>query len=147
MRPLYALGETLGGGLKLTKGVISAFTEDENVPGLLLDLRVNPGNSGGPMCDTCGNVIGLVSAKSLSNEKVDSYGMARPAQFLAAFLQQHLPAYWPLPAKTRKLEWQGVDRLVSGSVVMVVKAPAAVQEMGQNSLSPRRKKWSPIRPG
>jgi S1-C subfamily serine protease/thioredoxin-related protein len=130
----YPLGESLGGGLKLTNGVISALAEDEKVPGLLLDVRVNPGNSGGPLCDVCGNVIGLVSAKSRASDRIDSYGMAQPAQFLAAFLQQHLPAYRPLPVKTRKLEWQGVDRLVSASVVMVVKAPAAVQESGQEPL-------------
>jgi S1-C subfamily serine protease len=136
----YPLGESLGSGLKLTKGVVSAITDEDNVPGLLLDIRVNPGNSGGPLCDARGNVVGLVTAKSLAGMRVDSYGMARPAQSLTTFLQQHLKTYKPVSARTRKLEWQAVDHLVNTSVVMVLKAPASVHETRDGLSSPGQRK-------
>ena len=129
----YPLGDTLGSGLKLTRGVIGGVSEEENKPGLLLDIRVNPGNSGGPLCDTCGNVVGIVTAKSFARERelVESYGLALAAPRLEAFLQKHLPGYQAAPAKTQKLEWNEVDRLVHPSVFMILKAPATAKELAQ----------------
>src|SRR5207253_1333082 len=71
----FPLGDVFGSGLKLTTGVISATPEAGNNQMLILDARVNPGNSGGPLCDSFANVIGLVTAKSFTGGRIDSYGM------------------------------------------------------------------------
>lgn len=119
----YPLGDSLGSGLKLTQGRIAALPDPTADNMLLLDLRVNPGNSGGPLCDNKGNVVGMVTAKT-NRLAADSYGMARPAAELLKFLDQHLPADAPrAPAfeDDQPLEWDAVDARVSNSVLMLVK--------------------------
>src|SRR5207237_6155773 len=81
----YPLGDKVGAGLKLTTGVVSGLPEKGNNNMLVLDAKVNPGNSGGPLCDAFGNVVGVVTAKSFSTRTVESYGMALPGSDLDAF--------------------------------------------------------------
>ena len=42
-----------------------------------IDAAVNPGNSGGPLCDVSGNVIGIISLKIVQDE-VEGMGFAIP---------------------------------------------------------------------
>jgi S1-C subfamily serine protease len=116
----YPLGDAVGSGLKLTTGVISAVPEKGTGEMLLLDVKVNPGNSGGPLCDAAGNVVGMITAKSASGRGVDSYGMAVPASELDDFLKKNLKGLKRLPAGKQALEWDEVDRRVSASVIMVL---------------------------
>jgi S1-C subfamily serine protease len=117
----YPLGDELGGGLKLTKGIVSALADDENEGMMMLDCRVNPGNSGGPLCDTSGRVIGLVTAKT-GGHNVDSYGMARPVEKLEPFMKQHIPNFSISPPSepSDTESWGKVDRAIGASVLMVV---------------------------
>lgn len=115
----YPLGDLFGAGLKLTTGVVSAPPEQGNNNLLILDVRVNPGNSGGPLCDAFGTIIGLVNARSFGG-----YGMALPGQDIDPFLRKHLKDYKPDAPSTKKIGWDDVDRIVSPSVVMILKAPA-----------------------
>jgi S1-C subfamily serine protease len=117
----YSLGEFVGAGLKLTTGVVSALPELGNGLMIVLDAKVNPGNSGGPLCDAGGNVVGMITAKSISYENVESYGMALPARDLEAFLKKNLKNYQPAAAEPKPLQWDEIDRLVSGSVFMITK--------------------------
>ena len=119
----YPLGEAFGTGLKLTTGVISAIPERGTGQMLVLDVKVNPGNSGGPLCDTAGNIVGMVTAKSRGGIGLESYGMAIPGQDLAKFLQQHLKTYQSAAPAEKLLEWDEVDRQVSPSVLMIYTAP------------------------
>src|SRR5688572_6460365 len=119
----YPLGDTLGVGLKFSAGVISAVP-DELSNRYLLDLTVNPGSSGGPLCDRRGNVVGMISEKTGSGDFEDSYGLAIPAAELAKFLDQHLPAGAPRTAAdsaNTELPWDKVDERVSSGVMMIVK--------------------------
>lgn len=119
----YPLGDVLGRGLKLTTGVVSALPDGNGENMYLLDCRVNPGNSGGPLCDQRGQVIGMVTAKSGSSASVDSYGMALPAGLLQEFLQRSLADGGPPAAASPAdpQEWDQVDAAVSASVLMVLK--------------------------
>jgi S1-C subfamily serine protease len=118
----YPLSDALGTGLKLTAGRVSALPEKKTDDMILLDVKVNPGNSGGPLIDVFGNVAGMITAKSFSDERVDSFGMAITGPELGGFLRRHLPAYKPPPAGKEKMEWEDVDRLVSGSVLRILEA-------------------------
>jgi len=123
----YPLGGMVGGtGLKLTTGIVSAPADQTSEGMILLDCRVNPGNSGGPLCDNSGTVVGMVTAKSFSSMMVESYGMALPGQTLCEFLQAKLPAFQPKRTTTgsRTQEWDQIDRRVSPSVLMVLRAAA-----------------------
>jgi S1-C subfamily serine protease len=119
----FPLGDAIGSGLKLTTGVVSALPDESESAMILLDLRVNPGNSGGPLCDKHGNVIGMITAKT-GGFGVDSYGMAIPAVDLIAFLDAKLPASAERAseiAAPAAQEWNEVDQLVSPSVLMILK--------------------------
>lgn len=118
----FALGDAVGSGVKFTKGVVSALPEVGNDHMLMLDVKINPGNSGGPVCDTFGNVVGMVTAKSFAFGPVESYGMALPAKDLEAFLKKHLKDYKPAPAASKPLPLEEVDRMVSPSVLMILKS-------------------------
>jgi thiol-disulfide isomerase/thioredoxin len=118
----YPLADRLGSGIKLTEGVITGLPEASTANLLLISAKVNPGNSGGPLCDVAGNVIGMVTAKSPSGERIESYGMALPASELEAFLRRHLPSYRPAPYRTRRARnWAEVDRRISPSVLQILK--------------------------
>jgi S1-C subfamily serine protease/thioredoxin-related protein len=119
----YPLGDVLGEGIKFNQGVINALPDKGRDGMYLLDCTVNPGNSGGPLCDKRGLVVGLVSAKTFGGEGVGSYGMARPTNVVADFLKAQLPGFKPATGQgaAKLAEWSDVDALVSPSVVMILK--------------------------
>lgn len=120
----YPLGDVLGTGLKFTDGSVSALPDPSNEEMYLLDLTVNPGNSGGPLCDRRGNVVGMITAKTGNFGFEDSYALAVPAADLLKFLDQHLPPGTPravAPAEAGALDWDQVDAKVSGGVLMILK--------------------------
>jgi serine protease Do len=128
----YPLGDYVGGGLKLTTGVVSAMPEAGNGFMLMLDAKVNPGNSGGPVCDAYGRVVGIVTAKSLrgsifssvefDSPIVESYGMAIPVKDVESFLKTNLPAYQAPKTPRQKMTWNEVDHEISSSVVMITQS-------------------------
>lgn len=74
----YAIGHPLGYSGSLTSGVISGLDRATKAPngatmrGLIqFDAAVNPGNSGGPLLNRAGQVIGIVTA--LANPSRDDY--------------------------------------------------------------------------
>jgi len=83
MAEILILGFPLGQSLKGTPGYIQAF---QNVPGLgaMLDLSaaVDPGNSGGPVLDKDGAVVGIVTAKIVGY----NFNLALPIQTVSGFL-------------------------------------------------------------
>jgi hypothetical protein len=118
----FPLGDEVGEGLKLTQGTVSGLPEPSTEQMYLLDMRINPGNSGGPLCDRFGRVTGMVTAKSYSDIKVDSYGIALPAKELHEFAAEHIPSYVAAePVEDElPLDWAQVDRRVSPAVFMVL---------------------------
>jgi serine protease Do len=63
---VYAVGSPFGQSLSgtITRGVLSARRVFEGVPFLQSDVAVNPGNSGGPLLDGDGRVIGMSAIKT-----------------------------------------------------------------------------------
>ena len=86
----------LGASIKITRGIVSS-SSDQNGFGadVLIDAKVNPGNSGGPILDRYGNVMAVVSMKSLASASEESYGMGISAGRVRKFLTKNkitLPA-------------------------------------------------------
>jgi len=72
----YAVGNPLGLAASMSAGVISGFdrsvpiNDDVRLEGLIqFDAAVNPGNSGGPLLNRAGQVIGIVTALANPNEQ------------------------------------------------------------------------------
>ena len=73
----YPLGEELGLEPSVSRGIISAKRDDY----LQTDASLNPGNSGGPLLDANGNVIGVITFRVESTETgrpVTGIGFAIP---------------------------------------------------------------------
>ncbi len=67
----YPLTSTMGDEIKLTTGVISSKTGFQgDVSMYQISAPIQPGNSGGPLFNKKGNVIGVVSAKHAGAENV-----------------------------------------------------------------------------
>jgi hypothetical protein len=65
--PVFSVGNALAEGIVLRGGLLTSFTP-ENMAGRWKDIRfsaaASPGNSGGPLVDEAGRVIGVVVRKS-----------------------------------------------------------------------------------
>ena len=67
----YPMTDTMGDEIKLTTGVISSRTGFMGDISLYqISAPIQPGNSGGPLFDSRGNVIGIVNAKHKGTENV-----------------------------------------------------------------------------
>lgn len=84
----YPLTATMGDEVKLTTGVISSKTGFQgDVSQYQISAPVQPGNSGGPLFDGKGNVIGIISAKHRGAENV---GYAIKASYLRNLMESAL---------------------------------------------------------
>jgi putative serine protease PepD len=92
--PVVAIGNALGlspGGPTVTSGIISGLgrslsTNTERLTGLLqTDASLNPGNSGGPLADASGKVIGMNTAVSTDGQGV---GFAIPVDKITPLIDQ-----------------------------------------------------------
>jgi S1-C subfamily serine protease len=86
----YPLLFDIGLNAKITHGIVSSGSErGESGADVLLDARVNRGNSGGPIVDKFGNVIAIVCMKTYSSAQDDSYGIGISAGHIREFLQRN----------------------------------------------------------
>ena len=69
---VFAIGSPLGITDSLTSGIITKSARDY----LFTDTRILPGNSGGPLIDAEGNVIGVNTAVISQNQQADGLGVA-----------------------------------------------------------------------
>ncbi len=86
----YPFGKLLGTGVKLTTGNISALTGlVDDVTSIQITAPVQPGNSGGPLLDNSGNLVGIVVArleKDLSGNIAQNVNIAIKSNILKMLL-------------------------------------------------------------
>ena len=88
---VYAVGNPEGSGLSATEGIISVESENISITGadgslvsmrvMRIDAAVNHGNSGGGLYDENERLVGIVSAKEVS-EDIDNMGYAIPSNLV-----------------------------------------------------------------
>lgn len=67
----YPLRATMGDEVKLTNGIISSKSGFQgDVTSYQITAPIQPGNSGGPLFDEKGNIIGIINAKHVGAENV-----------------------------------------------------------------------------
>lgn len=76
----YPLISSMGKDIKLTNGIISSKTGfDGNIAQYQISAPIQPGNSGGPLFDKNGNIIGIVQAK---HTQAENAGYAIKASYI-----------------------------------------------------------------
>jgi regulator of sirC expression with transglutaminase-like and TPR domain len=86
--PVVAIGNPLGLERSVVSGVLSGKREVEGRPMLQLAMPIERGNSGGPLLDLQGRVIGLITLKSA---KTENLGFAAPINQLKPLLARPNP--------------------------------------------------------
>ena len=72
----FPFGFEISTPIKVTKGIVSSLSGiGNNYSNIQIDAAIQPGNSGGPIIDEKGNVIGVVVAKLDLDQIVESYGV------------------------------------------------------------------------
>ncbi len=72
--PVYAVGSPLGLADAMTAGVVTRVRGDH----IMTDARVLPGNSGGPLINEQGQVIGINTLKLAQSVQAEGFGVAIP---------------------------------------------------------------------
>ncbi|MGV3662799.1 MAG: trypsin-like peptidase domain-containing protein [Prosthecobacter sp.] len=89
---VVAMGAPEGLGFSIVQGVLSAVRDDldgyEGQEFLQLAIPIEKGNSGGPLLDMQGRVLGLLTLKSL---KTDNLGFAMPVNALKTLIEKPNP--------------------------------------------------------
>ncbi len=68
--PVYAIGTPVEAELasSITRGIVSAYRQEDGVHYLQTDAGINPGSSGGPLVDAAGRVIAIVRNKIVAKD-------------------------------------------------------------------------------
>jgi S1-C subfamily serine protease len=80
---VLALGAPRGFSQTVTRGIVSALRREGDLVFVQTDAAVNPGNSGGPLVDRDGRVVGVVTLKRADAEAI---GLAVAADHVQALL-------------------------------------------------------------
>jgi hypothetical protein len=72
----HPFGRDISTSVKVTKGIISSLTGiANNFSNLQIDAALQPGNSGGPIMNDKGNIVGVAVAKLALDKIVEEYGV------------------------------------------------------------------------
>lgn len=119
-----------GRSSKFTKGTISSLTGMQDDPRLFqISIPVQPGNSGGPLVDSSGTVIGLVEARLDDAAVMNATGLvpqnvnyALKSDYLLLLLQQAAGIEFELKKSRREASpnFTQIAKVAQGSVVMIL---------------------------
>lgn len=94
---VIAIGSTFGFEQTITAGIVSARDRILNIGGIVYrgliqtDAAINQGNSGGPLVNMSGEVIGINTAIYAPNGTFSGVGFAVPINQAKSFLNQNIP--------------------------------------------------------
>ncbi len=140
---VYAVGNPLGElSYTMTSGIVSAtnrsITTESNVAVTMfqIDAAVNSGNSGGPVYNAAGQVVGIVTAK-YSSTGVEGIGFAIPISDAAHIVNQILEygyvadrAYMGITCATVTSAAASSYNMVEGAYVNTVTEDSAAEKAG-----------------
>jgi serine protease Do len=104
--PVFAIGNALGVGISVSSGIVSALNRDiEDSPYddfIQTDAAINHGNSGGPLFNMQGEVIGIDTALISPSSGSSGVGFAIPAREARVIIDRLMNYGWLRPG------WIGV---------------------------------------
>lgn len=115
----FPLADRLGANIKVTRGIVTGVQSEGLEPDVLVDAKVNPGNSGGPMLNKNGDVMAIVSMKTRSNSTEDTYGIGISAGLIRRFLDKNHISVPKADAKEAALSTEEIAAKTRPAVVMI----------------------------
>lgn len=113
----YPLTDVLGASIKVTSGTVCGFIDQDSDQLFQVDAPINAGNSGGPVVNESGQVVGVASAK-LSGEEISNVGFAVPVAEVCAMLRK-VGVRFNEAASTETLSGPELARRVTPSVALL----------------------------
>jgi serine protease Do len=123
---VFAVGNPLGLSGALTGGIVHAIAprdEEERQTWVQADIRLAPGNSGGPLADVLGRVVGINSMVA------GGLGLAVPSNAVTRFLQE-TGSRPRVGIVTQPVLVPGNGRQVPGLLILETEAGSAAEEAG-----------------
>lgn len=128
--PIYVFGfplpSAIGSELSASKGTLNAIRMKEGLQLLQIDAPVNPGNSGGPVLNNNGAVIGIAVSKLDPLKAIDRLGtiperinFAVPSSVLRKELQRHDIAF---EAPKVQEDFEELRTVASAATVQIIAA-------------------------
>ncbi len=115
----FPLAKALGGKVKVSRGALSGIMINADGKRLQIDASVNPGNSGGPVLNDRGEVIGIASSK-LAGDGISGIGFAIPINTAVKLLEDlKIDFRQAKPDRGRDMSGPQLVRQVSGGVLLV----------------------------
>jgi S1-C subfamily serine protease len=123
----YGISQTLSVGHLSGRHRLNTSNQSTSIEFLQTDAAINTGNSGGPMFDMQGNVIGIVSSIMSHSGGSEGLAFATSANTARQLLLEHKPF------------WSGIDGLVvTGAMAKALNLPQSagvlVQRIGAGSI-------------
>ncbi len=115
----FPLADRLGANIKVTRGIVTGIQSEGLDADVLVDAKVNPGNSGGPMLDKNGDVMAIVSMKTQSNSREDTYGIGISAGLIRRFLDKNHVKVPKADAKETAMSTEDIAAKTRPAVVMI----------------------------
>lgn len=131
----YPLSSIVGSTLKISRGSISGITSIDAQRYLQIDAAVNPGNSGGPILNDKGNVLGIVNSR-LSASQTEGIAFAVPINYARAILVQEFVEVINEDSIKENLLGTQIAKIAQESVVYIlIKEKKIEQKQITNSIS------------
>ena len=111
----YPLGKKVSASIKATSGTITALSGlGDNYGEFQTDAALNSGNSGGPVIDEMGNVVGVAVSK-IQEEGVESFNFGIKSSILRVFLKSNKINL--IPPKKREMKKKELGQLITDATI------------------------------
>jgi S1-C subfamily serine protease len=100
-----SIGNPLGLDHTLTDGLVSARRMLNGKAWIQMSVPVSPGNSGGPLFNMRGEVIGVTTAQYSGSARAQNLNMAVPAKVVAQHLRTNYPDARPFGQRPASSHW------------------------------------------
>lgn len=131
----YPLSYVIGDSLKQTKGTITGMEVIDGVRTMMTDATVNPGNSGGPLMNEYGEVVGVVNAK-LVKQGWDNVGFAVPVNLVKPLLKNEDVEFTEPAADKHKLMTGSELMKLATKAVGFIKVEVDTNDTPANTAAP-----------
>ncbi len=129
----FPIIDSTGTNLKVNRGTIAGINTIRTQKAFQIDAPVNPGNSGGPLINEKGEVVGIINAK-LVDKGIENIGFAIPINYVRTTLRDESIDF-TVSAGIEKLDGPTLVKKVSPSIALVTVKTTSVDFNDEDYIS------------